>query len=512
MNAALLVFLALFLVVTGLGFWASRWRPGDLNLLAEWGLGGRRFGGIVTWFLLGGDLYTAYTFIAVPALVFGQGALGFFALPYTVVLYPIMFIIMPRLWQVARRHGYVTAADFVEQRFDCRLLGLLVALTGVLATMPYIALQLVGLQVVLAGLHLGGSGAWSDAPLIVAFVVLAAYTYTGGLRAPALIAIVKDTLIYVTVFAAIILIPGQLGGWTHIFAQISPTKLIFPAPPPHSTGIYSGYATLALGSAMALLMYPHTITGVLAAKSPGVVRRNAMFLPAYTLVLGLLALLGYVAFATHLTAMPQFRAGFAAYGPSYAVPALFLYFFPPWFAGFAFAAIAIGALVPAAIMSVAAANLFTRNIYKPYWQKGVSAAAEARLAKAVSLFVKFGALIFVLGVPEKYAIMLQLLGGIWIIQTFPAIVIGLYTRWPHRYALVLGWCVGMLTGTAMAASTSFKSVIYPWHVAGYVIPAYAALYALAINITVIMVATWLLRALGVASGRDGTLVGETGGA
>nr|WP_205735908.1 hypothetical protein [Acidiferrobacter sp. SPIII_3] len=187
MSAALGVFLALFVLVTGLGFWASRWRPGDLNLLSEWGLGGRRFGSFVTWFLLGGDLYTAYTFIAVPALVFGQGALGFFALPYTIVMYPVMFMIMPRLWTIARDRGYVTAADFVEHKFDCRMLGLLVAITGILATMPYIALQLVGLQVVLAALHIGGSGTWADAPLVIAFVILAAYTYTGGLRAPALI-------------------------------------------------------------------------------------------------------------------------------------------------------------------------------------------------------------------------------------------------------------------------------------------------------------------------------------
>ncbi|MHB1512434.1 MAG: monocarboxylate uptake permease MctP [Acidiferrobacter sp.] len=505
MSAALGIFLALFLLVTGLGFWASRWRPGDLNLLSEWGLGGRRFGSVVTWFLLGGDLYTAYTFIAVPALVFGQGALGFFALPYTIVMYPIMFLIMPKLWTVARERGYVTAADFVEQRFDCRTLGLLVAVTGILATMPYIALQLIGIQVVLGALHLEGTGVWSDAPLIIAFVVLAAYTYTGGLRAPALIAVVKDILIYTTVLTAVVVIPAHLGGWAAIFAQVPAAKLTFPAPPPHSSGILSGYATLALGSALALLMYPHTVTGVLGAKSADVVRKNAVFLPAYSFVLGLLALLGYLAYAAHLNTLPQFRSGFAHYGPSYAVPALFMRFLPPWFVGVAFAAIVIGALVPAAIMSVAAANLFTRNIYKAFLHPGVSEAGETRTAKLASLFVKFGALIFVLGVPEKYAIMLQLLGGIWIIQTFPSIVVGLYTRWPHRYALIVGWLAGMIAGTAMAASTSFKSVIYPLSIAGYTVPAYAAIYAVLVNLAVIVVATWILKALRVGAGRDGTL-------
>src|ERR1700727_2467202 len=100
--AALTVFVALFLFVTALGFWAARWRAGDLTQLHEWGLGGRRFGTFVTWFLLGGDLYTAYTFIAVPALMFGAGALGFFALPYTVITYPFVFVVMPRMWSVSR--------------------------------------------------------------------------------------------------------------------------------------------------------------------------------------------------------------------------------------------------------------------------------------------------------------------------------------------------------------------------------------------------------------------------
>jgi SSS family solute:Na+ symporter len=196
---AITVFGLLFGLVTVLGFFAARWRRGDLGTLDEWRLGGRRFGTVVTWFLLGGDLYTAYTFIAVPALVFGAGAQGFFALPYTIIVYPLVFLAVPRLWVVAHRRGYVTPADFVRGRFGSRPMDTAVALTGLLATMPYIALQLVGLQVVLGAM--GISGDW---PLIIAFAILAAYTYQSGLRAPALIAVVKDLLIYLTVIVAIV--------------------------------------------------------------------------------------------------------------------------------------------------------------------------------------------------------------------------------------------------------------------------------------------------------------------
>ena len=190
---ALAVFLAFFVLVTVMGFVAARWRrPETLAHLDEWGLGGRQFGTWITWFLVGGDAYTAYTVIAVPALVYASGAYGFFALPYTVITYQIVFLIMPRLWAIAAREGHVTAADLVHARYGSRALELAVAVTGVVATMPYIALQLVGMGAAIKALGLTG-----ELPLVIAFLVLAFYTYASGLRAPALIAFVKDIMIYI---------------------------------------------------------------------------------------------------------------------------------------------------------------------------------------------------------------------------------------------------------------------------------------------------------------------------
>src|SRR4051794_36560394 len=209
------VVLFFFIVVTIGGFLAARWRRAEaMHSLDEGGLGGGGFGTIVTWFLLGGDLSTAYTFVAVPAAMFATGAVGgFFAVPYTIVAYPIVFVFLPRMWSVAQRRGYVTPADFVRGRYDSRLLALAVAVTGIVATMPYIALQLVGIQAVIDTMGIGGSGSAfvRDLPLIIAFAVLAAYTYTSGLRAPALIAFVKDTLIYIAIVAAVVYVGVKIG-------------------------------------------------------------------------------------------------------------------------------------------------------------------------------------------------------------------------------------------------------------------------------------------------------------
>ncbi len=307
-GVALAVLIVLFAIVTVAGFMASRFKRADsLESLDEWGLGGRKFGTWITWFLLGGDLYTAYTFVAVPAAMFATGAVaGFFAVPYTIVLYPIIFIFMARLWSVSHRHGYVTTADFVRGRYNSRALSLAVAVTGFVATMPYIALQLVGIQAVLevAGLGGGDNIIAKDAPLFIAFALLAAYTYSSGLRAPAVIAFVKDILIYLVIIVAVIYLPGQVGGWTEIFgaAQEKMATTNEATGKPTGTfisvdGTHWAYATLALGSALALFMYPHSVTASLSSNSRNTIRRNAAILPAYSFVLGLLALLGWVAIA-----------------------------------------------------------------------------------------------------------------------------------------------------------------------------------------------------------------------
>ena len=488
-GVAIAVFSALFLLVTVLGFVAARWKRGDLGLLDEWGLGGRRFGTVITWFLLGGDLFTAYTFIAVPALVWAVGAGGFFALPYTILVFPLVFLVMPRLWSVASKYRYVTAADYVKGRYASRGLASAVAFTGLLATMPYIALQLVGIQFVLGGL--GIEGEW---PLVIAFAILAAYTYTSGLRAPAMIALVKDTLIYATVLVAIIYIPSKLGGWDAIFSSASeelPNRDEPGALIPSGADAQVAYATLALGSAMALFLYPHALTAVLSSRSQDVVRRNMSLLPAWTFLLGLMALLGYMAIA----------AGLNVSEPNNAVPALFVDMFPSWFLGVAFAAIAIGALVPAAVMSIAAANLFTRNVWKEFVRPDCSDAEESQVAKIVSLVVKVGALVFVIFLPTQFAIDLQLLGGVWMLQTLPAVMIALYTRWFHRWGLLAGWAVGMVFGTWVAASQDFVPV---WELPVLSVTAYTALAALAVNLVVAAVVTVVLGARGRADELDET--------
>ena len=475
MSSGSIVLLALVGAVTILGFLAARWGGANLDSIDEWALGGRRFGTIVSWFLLGGDLYTAYTFIAVPALVYGVGALGFFAVPYATVAYPIALVVLVRFWGIARERGYLTTADFVRDRFGDRPLEVAIALTGVVAAMPYIALQLAGMKTVFAQIG-GGFDAYEGLPaLTIAFVLLAGYTYTSGLRAPALIAFVKDTLIYATVIAAIAVIPAKLGGWAHVFAVSQASLAVRPKPSSIflAPSQYFTYATMAFGSALSLFIYPHSITSVLSAKSKDVLRRNAALLPIYSLLLGLLALLGYCALAAGID-VPQSAA-------SNVVPLLFKRFFPEWFAGVADAAVVIGALVPAAIMCIGAANLFASNVFAEF--STARAPGETRTAKLLTLGMCAAALVVIFFVRVPYVIDFQLLGGALMLQIFPAFVLGLWTRALHPRALLAGWACGLVASCAMAFATGFNAN-FTLHAFGGSLTGFIALYALVVNLAV----------------------------
>ncbi|MFY9807038.1 MAG: sodium:solute symporter, partial [Pseudonocardiaceae bacterium] len=279
------------------------------------------------------------------------------------------------------------------------------------------------------------------------------------------------------------------------------------------------YITLALGSALALFLYPHAVTGALASRSRTVIKRNMVALPAYSLVLGLLALLGYAAIAAHTKPIVNAATGRA--DSNTVIPMLFEGQFPSWFAGIAFAAIGIGALVPAAIMSIAAANLWTRNIYKAYLHRGATTEQECRQAKIASLVVKFGAVALIVLIDPQYSIDLQLIGGVIILQTLPMVAIALYTRWLHTWGLVAGWVAGMgwgltlLNGIPNPASGKHhfggsalaldKLSIVGWQpFPGSPTQIYVGFVALIGNLVVAILVTIVLRQLRVANGTDQT--------
>ena len=224
----------------------------------------KKAGTTLVFFLIGADIYTAFAFVAIPSGVFAKGSLYFFAIPYGALTFGVALVTMPRLLALSREKGYITASDFIKDRFGRTTLAILIAITGIVSLLPYIAIQIVGMQSVLIVMLSGTTNSQivEEISLLVAFVILAAFTYTSGLRGATLTAVLKDVLIWITVIAVIVVVPLSIsGGFGTAFRDVKPSYLTVPSP------LTTGYATLVLGSALALYLYPHAINGVLSSES-----------------------------------------------------------------------------------------------------------------------------------------------------------------------------------------------------------------------------------------------------
>lgn len=447
-------FVGLFVLFIVLGFYGKYWRRGDLNHVHEWSLAGRRLGTALVFFLIGADIYTAYTFVAIPSGVFAKGSLYFFAIPYVGLTFGVALVTMPRLWSLSREKGYITASDFVKDRFSSKILSILIAMTGIISLLPYIALQIVGMQSVLTVMLSGTANSHTveEISLLIAFVILAAFTYTSGLRGATLTAVFKDILIWITVIALIVVVPlsigGGGGGFATAFKNVKNQTYITL-----SESLVPGYTTLVLGSALALYLYPHAINGVLSSESAQKLRTSTALLPLYGVGLAIMALMGILVYAVpsamnFLSHFPESSRGILV------VPSLILYTMPGWFSGIALLGIFVGGLVPAAIMAMSQASLLTRNIIKEI-KPNMPASSEIRITKISSTAFKFVALGFVFIVPATYAISLQLLGGILIVQILPAVFFGLYVKSSLRKEpLIVGLLVGIFSGIYIVEYTN----------------------------------------------------------
>ena len=473
-----IVFVSLFLVFIFLGFYGKYWRRGNLNHVHEWSLAGRKLGTTLVFFLIGADLYTAYSFVAIPSGIFAKGSLYFFAIPYVMLTFAVALVTMPRLWTLSRERGYITASDFVKDRFGSKTLAIMIAITGIVAELPYIALQIVGMQSVLTVMLAGSvnSQAVQEISLLIAFVALAAFTYTSGLRGATLTAVFKDILIWITVIVVIIAVPISIGGFGNAFKQVNQIYVTLP------DSLVPAYATLVLGSALALYLYPHAINGVLSAESAKKLRKSTALLPLYGIGLAILALMGILVYGVpeamnFLSGFPESTRGILV------VPSLILFTMPGWFSGIALLGIFIGGLVPAAIMAMAQANLLTRNIIKEI-KPSLSNNSEIRITKISSTIFKFIALGFVFTVPATYAISLQLLGGVLIAQILPAVFFGLYVKSLRKLPLIIGLLVGIGSGIYMIEAANNFGPLSSSLFKTYFGPLYIAVIALAFNLAI----------------------------
>ncbi|MGG1575145.1 sodium:solute symporter family protein [Fictibacillus sp. NRS-1165] len=440
---ALSITIFVILTVVLIGFLAGRDKS-VRSSVEEWSVGGRRFGGLLVWFLVGADLYTAYTFLGLTSTAYSAGSLAFFAIPYSVLAFFISYFFLPKLWKVANHHKLTTLADYARERFDSKLLSALIAIVGVLMLIPYICLQLSGIQ---DTLQVAGTGFINvKVVVITSFLLVALYTFFSGIKGPTYTAILKDVLVWAIMLFMVVSLPIiHFGGWNPMVDQIvkeAPQLLTIPNSGPK--GI-PWFITASLVSSLALFMWAHAATGVFTAKSGDALRKNAMFLPLYNIVLILVVFLGFIAFLV----LPK------GTDPRFALLSLIQTSYGGVAQGLAYSTIALASLIPCSIMAIGASNLFANNIYRDLINPQVKASRLTMITRGM-VFVVIGlALLFGLVFPSAL-VSLQLLGVSGMVQIFPAIVISLFWKNQTREATIIGLLAGLaVTFTVYATGTSF---------------------------------------------------------
>lgn len=458
---ALLVTSVIVLVVVFVGFMAGRSKE-SRSSVEEWSVGGRRLGSIFVWFLIGADIYTAYTFLGLTSSAFKGGSIAFFATPYVVLAYPLAYFFLPKIWKVASVHKFTTLADYIKGRFDSKLFSVLIAVNGVLMLIPYIDLQLSGIQ---DTLRVAGTGYINITfVVIVSFLLVAFYTFFSGIKAPTYTAILKDILVWVIMLYMVISIPiihfGSWGNMMQTTIDKAPGMLTLPTSGPK--GIL-WFSTAALISALALFMWPHTVTGTFSSKSGESLRKNAIILPFYNIVLMLVTFLGITAFLV----VPK------GTDPRFAFLELIHMSYGGTVQGLAYSTIALASLVPCSIMAIGASSLFANNIYRDVINPKASP-KRMTLVTRYMVFVVIGlALLFGLLFPNAL-ISLQLMGVSGIVQVFPAVVFSLYWRKLSKEAAFTGFIAGMVV----------VAVLYITHQS---FGAYEGFWGLLVNILLVVV-------------------------
>lgn len=429
MNAAIIIILGVVVFSALVGVYAGRRVKMNLE---NWTVGGRKFGAIIIWLLMAGEIYTTFTFLGASGWAYSKGAPAFYILVYGALAYTLSFFILPVLWRIGKKYGLHTQPDFFIKRYNSRALGVFVALVGVFSIIPYLQLQLAGLGLIV---EVSSNGAISPKVAIVfSFVLTCLFVYTSGIRGAAWVAIIKDVLMLLAVFIVGIGVPViYFGGFGKMFTVLidkMPEHLVLPGAVP-SMGVGWVMSTLLL-TGLGFYMWPHVFGSAFSAKSDKILKRNAIIMPFYQIPILLVMMVGFTA----LLVIPGLKDGDMAFLE------LVNRTYPSWFMGFVGAAGAVTAMVPAAILVLFASTLLAKNVYQAGLNPKASEDTVMRLSRFMVIFVMVLALVFAIFFPNEL-VNLLIFGYDGVSQFFPGVVLGLFWRRVTRTGIFVGMVAGL---------------------------------------------------------------------
>jgi SSS family solute:Na+ symporter len=478
MNGALPFIAAAALLALVLGFLARRGK--DMNL-EQWTVGGRGFGAIFVFLLLAGEIYTTFTFLGGSGYAYGKGAPAYYILAYGTLAYVLSYFMLPPIWRYAKEHRLYSQSDFFVRKYDSPALGVLVALVDIVALIPYLVLQFKGLGIIV---DIAGYGAISPTVAIwIGAIIVAAYVMVSGVHGSAWTSVAKDTMILaIVIFLGLYLPLHYYGGLGPMFTAIEQAKPGFTVLPAHGESLW-WYASTVLLTALGFFMWPHSFGSIYTAKNATVIRKNAIFLPLYQLIL---LFVFFVGFAATLQV-----PGLTGSNIDLALFKLSVKTFDPWFVGVIGATGIFTALVPGSMILMTAATLIANNLYRAV-NPSADDAQVSRLAKLLVPLVALVAVFFTLKGGETIVALL-LMGYSFVTQLFPSLILSLARR---NFATREGAAAGIIVGVATVATVSLTGVNF--HKLAWLPPAIQDLnigiVALVANFIVLIVVSLAMRA------------------
>ncbi|MCP2619770.1 sodium:solute symporter family protein [Candidatus Aminicenantes bacterium AC-334-K16] len=429
MTPALVIILGFIVVASLLGIIAGSRVKMNLE---NWTVGGRRFGVIIIWLLMAGEIYTTFTFLGASGWAYSKGAPTFYILIYGTLAYTLSFFILPPLWRVGKKYGLHTQPDFFIHRYQSKSLGVLVAMIGVFSIIPYLQLQLTGLGLIVEVASQGAiKSHWA---IFFAFILTSLFVYTSGIRGTAWVSVLKDIMMLAAVGIVGFGVPAiYFGGFGKMFRAIldqKPYHLIFPGSTSHM-GVGWVMSTVLL-TGLGFYMWPHVFGSVFSAKSDKVIKRNAIIMPLYQLPILLVIAVGLTAFLV----LPDLKNGDLAF------LALVEKTYPSWFLGFVGAAGAVTAMVPASVLVLFASTLLSKNVYQSIINPRASEEVVMRLSRLLLLVITGLALIFAIFFPNEL-VNLLILGYDGVCQFFPGVVFGLFWKRVKKESILAGLVAGI---------------------------------------------------------------------
>lgn len=441
MTPASTAILVICLIVSAGSFIGFRASLGQRKGLEEWSVADRSFGLLFIWLLMAGEIYTTFAFLGASGWAYSRGGPALYIMAYITLGYVISFYVLPYVWQLGRRYRLQTQSDFFEQRYQSKVLALLVSLTGVLFVIPYLQIQLTGLGIIVQ------VASFDQIPrstaMFIAVSAVALFVLLGGMRAVAWVSVLKDSLMILAAISIGIYVPVHyFGGFGPLFEQIARTHPAHLTMPGTTTAMgHSWFISTVLLSACGFYMWPHTFGAAFTAKTGEVLRRNAIVTPLYTISLAFIFIAGFAA----LLLVPGLTNG------DMALLVLARKSFPPWFLGVIGGAGALTAMVPAGIILLTASTLFAKNVFRPIFRPRMPEDQVVRLAKSMVLILAFISLYLALH-SSATLVALLLIGYSGVSQFFPGVVLGLF--WPRvtTAAVLSGLVVGVTLSSILMLS------------------------------------------------------------